>query len=272
MKHRVSVLISAMIMLALLCGCAQNGNAAEPVSEGNSMEEAVALLSDIPTTQYFTEEAVAEEDLQTILLAGVNAPSAMNGQPWHFTAITDTSVLQKISDDMSMGGPGFGGGTPPAGFTPPEGALPEGAVPEGVMPEGAVPGGTPEMSDKTAVPAPPAGAGGGGSVKAGIADAPVAVVISCAAGSELDAGLACQNMSATAQLLGYGSKIISSPTMALNGEKQAEYRELLGIPDNCSAAAILLIGYEDTAVDETVDGYTGATARNPLEDVVTYLK
>lgn len=87
----------------------------------------------------------------------------------------------------------------------------------------------------------------------------------------MDAGLACQNMSVTAQLLGYGTKIISSPTMALNGEKQDEYRALLGIPDNQSAVAVLLIGYVDTAVDETVDGYTGATERNPMSDVVTFV-
>ena len=107
--------------------------------------------------------------------------------------------------------------------------------------------------------------------KAGMADAPVAIVISCKDGSAFDAGLACQNMSATACLMGYGTKIISSPTMALNGEKQAEYRALLGIPEDQSAAAILLLGREDTSVDTTADGYTGATARNPLADVVTFV-
>lgn len=108
-------------------------------------------------------------------------------------------------------------------------------------------------------------------MKAGLTDAPLAIVVSCADGSELDAGLACQNMSVTAQLLGYGTKIISSPTMALNGEKQAEYRQLLGIPENQSAVAILLIGREDTSVDESADGYTGATARKPSEELVTYV-
>ena len=107
--------------------------------------------------------------------------------------------------------------------------------------------------------------------KAGIADAPLVIVISCKAGSELDAGLACQNMSGVAQLLGYGTKIVTSPTMALNGTDQDTYRELLGIPDDYSASAILLIGHEDTSVDESVDGYTGATNRNPVNDMVTYV-
>jgi len=119
--------------------------------------------------------------------------------------------------------------------------------------------GAPQEGTGTAVP------------KAGIADVPLAIIISCADGSELDAGLACQNMSVTAQLLGYGTKIISSATMALNGQKQEEYRELLGIPAEYSAVAVLLIGHEDVSIDESADGYTGATTRNPLEEMVTYV-
>ena len=177
----------------------------------------------------------------------------MNGQPWHFSVVKDASVLQQIADDMSKGMP-FGGGKPPVGMMP-EGKAPEGMPP---MPEG-------EMPDAPPVPA------AGGMSKAGMADAPMAIIISCKDGSQLDAGLACQNMSVTAQLLGYGTKIISSPTIALNGEKQAEYKELLGIPADQSAAAILLIGKEDLSVDTTADSYTGATERNPLTEVVTYI-
>ena len=99
----------------------------------------------------------------------------------------------------------------------------------------------------------------------------MAIVVSCTEGSELDAGLACQNMSVTAQLLGYGTKIIFSPTIALNGEKQDEYRELLGIPETHSAVAVLLVGCADTTIDEAVDGYAGATVRNPMDELVTYV-
>ena len=70
----------------------------------------------------------------------------------------------------------------------------------------------------------------------------------------------------------YGSKIISSPNIALNGETQEEYRAVLGIPEDYTAVAILLIGYEDTTVDQTADTYSGATERNPMTDVVTYVE
>ena len=89
---------------------------------------------------------------------------------------------------------------------------------------------------------------------------------------ELDAGLACQNMSVAAQLLGYGTKIISSPTLAVNGENQAVYQEQLGIPEDQTAAAFLLIGMGDTSADGRVDAYAGPTARNPLDEMVTYVE
>ena len=117
----------------------------------------------------------------------------------------------------------------------------------------------------------PAAPSGGSMNKAGITDAPQVIVVSCKPGSELDAGLACQNMSAAAQLLDYGTKIVTSPTMALNGSNQDSFRELLEIPEGYSAAAILLVGREDTTVDQSVDGNTGATARNSADDMVSYI-
>lgn len=279
MKMRCVMLSAAVFAVCLLCGCTQNDSQAG--SEG-----VVERISDIATTQYFTDEAVSSGDVEMIVAAGINAPSAMNGQPWHFTVITDAAVLQQISEEMK-GGMGFGGKMPPAGGTVPEGIeLPEGMGmkrPEGSgpevpdfagmsekkAPEGFAP---PERPDGAAPPAGGFPGGTGGVSKAGLTDAPLAIVVSCADGSELDAGLACQNMSVTAQLLGYGTKIISSPTMALNGEKQAEYRELLGIPENQSAAAILLIGREGPSIDENTDGYTSATVRKAAEELVTYVK
>ena len=323
MKKLHLSMTAGVLSVCLLCGCSQTAQVADAVTQSASdatTANAVELVADIQTTQYFTDAAVDEADIETILMAGINAPSAMNGQPWHFSVITDTTVLEQISEDMS-GGMGFGGktpgnGAPMSGGTLPEGMeastdmersepavteLPEGAEgmerPEGMnrpanLPEGtgAMPvdgstnsmedmerheGFAPEGKEGEAPMSLPAGvsggAGSGGMSKAGLTDAPLAIVISCAEGSKLDAGLACQNMSVAAQLLGYGTKIISSPTIALNGEKQDEYRELLGIPEDQTAVAVLLVGYEDTSVDETADGYTGATPRNPMDEMVTYV-
>ena len=107
--------------------------------------------------------------------------------------------------------------------------------------------------------------------KAGIGDAPLTIVISCEKGAELSAGLAVQNMAAEAQLLGYGTKILTSPTMALNGEKSEEFKTLLSIPDDQKVAAVLLVGKAASGEDNP-DALSSATTRNDFDEVVTIIK
>ena len=271
MKKRI---ISPSLVLALiLCGC----GAKKPAQENADSAE---LLTEVKTTQYFTDEKVVEEDVQKILSAGVNAPSAMNTQPWHFTAVIDDEVINKLKEAMSSI-------KPPARDDGETSEMPEGAPektegipekPDGTheRPDGTHerPEGAPEMP-KDAQGRPPMSDGDKAdflkaSNKAGIGDAPLTIVISCEEGSELSAGLALQNMSAEAQLLGYGTKILTSPTMALNGENKEEYKELLGIPENQKIVAVLLVGKAASA-EENADAASSATTRNSFDEMVTII-
>ena len=83
MKQRIQKSSTVMCALALaisLAGCGKNSKAVTSVVSATDTD-AVTVLTDISTTQYFTEEAVSQEDMETIVQAGINAPSAMNGQP-----------------------------------------------------------------------------------------------------------------------------------------------------------------------------------------------
>jgi nitroreductase len=44
----------------------------------------------------YTEEPVSESDLQDVIKAAMEAPSAGNEQPWHFVIINDRKVLDQI--------------------------------------------------------------------------------------------------------------------------------------------------------------------------------
>lgn len=48
----------------------------------------------------FTGEPVSKDDLQTILEAGMAAPSAVNYQPWEFVVITDRDTLNRLADGL----------------------------------------------------------------------------------------------------------------------------------------------------------------------------
>ena len=144
------------------------------------------------------------------------------------------------------------------GFTPPSGA---GEKPEG-MPEGK-PEGMPEGAPAGGMPSAP---GGGGSAKASLGDSPAAIIIYKSGSSKspdasFDCGLATQNMVIAASSLGYGVKIVSSPTMTLNGTNHDALCEKLGVDTSMQAVAVLLIGKADTSVDAT----SGATTREAFD-------
>jgi len=148
-----------------------------------AQNETVQVILNTGTTQAFSDDAVAEEDLNAILQAGLTATSAINQQPWFFAVVTTPKIMAELG-----GGMGFGG----------------------------------------------APAGGNGSAKAAMGDSPVAVILymnenTASPNPSFDCGLACQNMVIAASALGYGTKIISSPTMTLNGANHDALCEKLGV-------------------------------------------
>lgn len=205
-----------------------------------SAQTGLDVIMTAGTTQAFKADAIPEEDLNAILQAGLSTASAINQQPWHFAVILNQDVMKEISSSMSMGSPA---GAPPAG-----------------APAGAPPAGMPKM---------PAASG----AKAGLGDSPIAIVVYMNEGTpspdeNFDCGLATQNMVIAANALGYGTKIVSAPTMALNGEKHDEICEKLGVDKAFNAVAVLLLGYTDT----DVDGATGASVRSTMDEKVTFIK
>lgn len=69
-------------------------------TESTEVVDIMHILTQAKTTQFTTGEAVEREDLETILLAGLNAPSAVNYQPWHFTVITDAQLLADLGQEV----------------------------------------------------------------------------------------------------------------------------------------------------------------------------
>lgn len=51
----------------------------------------------------FIAGTVNRNDLETILYAGVRAPSASNRQPWHFTVVQDQNLAKQIVPNMADG-------------------------------------------------------------------------------------------------------------------------------------------------------------------------
>lgn len=238
------------------------------------------MLTETKTAQTFDRKPVPEADITAILRAGINAPSARNSQRWHFSAVTDRALLAEIAKDMAAMKPGAGPvkGAPGKGQGDRNGKPPIGRPSDNRVP------GRDRLADDLAV-GPAAvivenaesgttqadGLSRGAGTGAGIADAPLAIVVSRTGERDndgFDAGLACAWMAIAAQTLDYGTKIVTSPTIALNGKRQAAYRQKLGIPDGMIIEAVLLVG----SLPRRVDAESGASARNPYGDMVSRIK
>jgi len=60
--------------------------------------DALEVLFTRRSIRKYSSEPVTEEDLKTILEAGMNAPSANNRQPWHFVVVNDRAKLNGIME------------------------------------------------------------------------------------------------------------------------------------------------------------------------------
>lgn len=227
MKKTVNLILLALCFVMLL-GCFnvifQTKSETTAASKHQSTLE---ILTITKTAQKFTSEPISEDHLKQILAAGLNAPSAINSQPWHFSVVRNQKILNQINEAMA-----------------------------GAMPKGG-PGGP-------GAPSVPAR-------KLGLADATVAFFIYAAnklPSDSFDCGLATEAMSIAALSLGYGTKIVSSPSIVLNGERKADFDKLLQIPEGYSNVAVLLIGHTDQSIDAT----TSASTRSTMEQKVRFIK
>jgi len=79
-------LIIALLSAVILSGCASR----------ESAPSALDVIMARTSIRSFTGDPVSKEQLETILKAGMAAPSAMNVQPWRFVVLTDKDKIAEV--------------------------------------------------------------------------------------------------------------------------------------------------------------------------------
>lgn len=82
----------------------------EPTDKMSDIEAAIQMevnpvLSNIMTRtsiRQYTNEPVSKADIETMLRAGMAAPTAVNKQPWHFVAVTNKDKLAELAGRRGM--------------------------------------------------------------------------------------------------------------------------------------------------------------------------
>ena len=84
---RKSIILLAMSLVMFAPGCK---------TQQQAQPSAMDIIMTRASVREFTGDPVSKEQLETILKAGMAAPSAMNMQPWRFVVLTDKAKIEEL--------------------------------------------------------------------------------------------------------------------------------------------------------------------------------
>jgi nitroreductase len=115
LKERLTTSLILILMLSLLCACGTanaESNGQTPsgtVSNGvtnpieTEADNAAGMILGAYSTKTFSNENVSDDALTQILQAGIQAPSAVNTQPWKFIVVNNSELRTSILNNVASG-------------------------------------------------------------------------------------------------------------------------------------------------------------------------
>lgn len=91
-----SIILSAFLLTAgVFCSCTGNQATVEPETASTS-EAVINNIMTRTSVRHFTSQPIAADTIETLLKAGMAAPTAMNIQPWSFVVVTERAMLDSL--------------------------------------------------------------------------------------------------------------------------------------------------------------------------------
>ena len=100
-NFKLLVILAAVVLMG--CNCDKTE---KTTTEKTATEKEMNALETIMTRtsiRSFTDQAVSEETIETLLRAGMAAPTAVNAQPWHFVVVNDRAKLDELAGTSRQG-------------------------------------------------------------------------------------------------------------------------------------------------------------------------
>ena len=88
----IIILLLAFLVIALAAKILFFGKSASD----NNKRDAISNIMTRTSIRAYTDEALTKEQIDTLLRAGMAAPSALNKQPWEFVVIDDKETLKAL--------------------------------------------------------------------------------------------------------------------------------------------------------------------------------
>ncbi len=166
------------------------------------MNDTMRTIENRRSCRKYKDEQISKEDLETILHAGLCAPSAINKQSWHFSVLQNKEKLDDLNDNLKQ--------------------LVQNKKER-----------SKRFEDQDFHV---------------FYHAPTVIFISgdkTFHWSEVDAGIAVQNMALCAQSLNLGSVILGMPKDLFEGTDKEIFEQLLDFPKTHAFIIAIAIGYKD---------------------------
>ncbi len=94
--HIITVtLAAAFVVLAATSLTAPSAQNSEPINEEQIILNSIMTRTSV---RKYSDETISESTMETILKAGMAAPTAGNRQPWEFYVVRDTDIIRQFTD------------------------------------------------------------------------------------------------------------------------------------------------------------------------------
>lgn len=85
-----------MLALLLVTGCCPNNKC----TEQPTIKSALDVIHSRKSVRTYTDQPVTMEQIDTLLRAGMSAPSGMDRRPWEFIVVTDRDLMRQWADTL----------------------------------------------------------------------------------------------------------------------------------------------------------------------------
>ena len=98
--HILNIVLGAALLLLVMRFVFDNTKKSKTSSDQSKRELVLENIHNRKSVRSYTSEPVAEKDLETLVKAGMAAPTAANTQPWEFVVITNRQQLNMLAEKL----------------------------------------------------------------------------------------------------------------------------------------------------------------------------
>lgn len=99
-KYKIVSLVLAISLIAALVRLVYSTNVAIPITASDNKTAVIKNIHERKSVRSYTDEAVTREQLDTLVSAGMAAPTGKDMRPWKFVIIDDQAVLDSLSAQL----------------------------------------------------------------------------------------------------------------------------------------------------------------------------